>query len=63
MRYFLVLDSWAGRRFYEVDIIGETPKKFRVKVLNSTGVKLPSGRHVDFGEITLVPKHAVISKE
>ena len=56
----IVLDTWAGRRYYAVEVVGETPKKTRVRILTPGGVKLPGRRYVDYGETVLVPKHAVV---
>lgn len=55
----IALDTWAGRRYYEVDVIGETPKKFRVRILTPGGVMLPNRRYIALGDVALVPKHAV----
>lgn len=56
----LVLDTWAGRRHYAVELVSETPKKARVRVLTPGGVMLPGRRYVNCGETVLVPKHAVV---
>ena len=56
----IVLDTWAGRRYYAVEVVGETPKKVRVRVLAPGGVMLPGRRYVNCGEEVLVPKHAVV---
>ncbi|MCZ2397873.1 MAG: hypothetical protein LC100_15195 [Chitinophagales bacterium] len=56
----LVLDTWAGRRYYAVQVVGETPKKTRVRILTQGGVMLPGRRYADCGETVLVPKHAVV---
>lgn len=56
----LVLDTWAGRRYYAVEIVGQTPKKVRVRVLTPGGAMLPGRRYVNCGETVLVPKHAVV---
>lgn len=55
----VVLDTWAGRRYYAVEVVGETPKKARVRVLTPGGVMLPGRRYVQCGEVALVPKHAI----
>ena len=62
---YIVLDTWAGRRYYAVEVVGETPKKFRVRVLTPGGVMLPGRRYVNCGETVLVPKTAIadISKD
>ncbi len=56
---YIVLDTWAGRRYYAVKVLGETPKKTRVLVLTPGGVMLPSRRYFNCGEVALVPKHAI----
>lgn len=58
-RKCITLDTWAGRRYYAVEVVGETPKKARIRVLTPGGVMLPGRRHVQCGEVALVPKHAV----
>ncbi|MEW5891342.1 MAG: hypothetical protein AB1768_20455 [Pseudomonadota bacterium] len=55
----IVLDTWAGRRYYAVEVVGETAKKTRVKVLTPGGVMLPGRRYAHCGDIVLVPKHAL----
>jgi hypothetical protein len=55
----IALDTWAGRRYYPVEIVGETPKRVRVRILATDGVMLPGGRYARCGEVVLVPKHAV----
>lgn len=55
----LVLETWAGSRYYAVEVIGETPKKVRVRVLTPGGVMLPGRRYVGCNEIALVPKHGI----
>lgn len=55
----IALDTWAGRRYYAVEVVGETPKKVRIRVLTPGGVMLPNRRYVQYGEIALVPKHAI----
>lgn len=58
-RKCITLDTWAGRRYYAVEVVGETPKKARIRVLTPGGVMLPGRRYVQCGEVALVPKHAV----
>ena len=55
----IALDTWAGRRYYAVEVVGETPMKARIRVLAQGGVMLPNRRYVQCGEIALVPKHAI----
>lgn len=55
----LVLETWSGRRYYAVEVICETPKKVRVRVLTQGGVMLPGRRYVGYNEIALVPKHGI----
>jgi len=56
----LALDTWAGRRHYAVEVVGETPKKARVRILTPGGVMLPSRRYAHCGDTVLVPKHALV---
>ena len=56
----IALDTWAGRRYYAVEVVGETPQKVRVRILTQGGVMLPVRRYVNCGEVALVPKHAVV---
>ncbi len=58
-RKCVVLDTWAGRRYYAVEVVGETAKKARVRVLTPGGIMLPGRRYIEYGELALVPKHAV----
>jgi hypothetical protein len=55
----IVLDTWAGRRYYAVEVVGETPKKARVRILTPGGVRLPGRRYAHCNDIVLVPKHAL----
>lgn len=54
---YLLMDGWAGRTEQAVMVIGETPKKFRIKAVMRT--KLGGARWIYTGETALVPKHAV----
>lgn len=56
----IVLDSWAGRRYYAVEVVGETAARVRVRILTPGGVMLPGKRYVNCGEEALVPKHALV---
>lgn len=54
----IALNGWSGIYFQDVRIIGETPKKYKIKALSKT--KLAGrGRYLERGETTLVPKYAV----
>lgn len=57
----LHMDGWAGRVEYPVTIIGETPKRFRVRLL--MGTRLPGRREGYPGDVLLVPKSAVTDDE
>ncbi len=50
------LNGWAGRREYPCAIVGETPKRYRIRA--TVTIPLPS-RTLAVGEATLVPKAAV----
>ena len=53
----LLMDDWAGRHSVECEVIGETPKRYRIKLQQDA--LLPSRRHCKAGDVMLVPKHAV----
>lgn len=54
----LMTDGWAGRRVYRVKIIGETPKRDRVLLLEQA--RLPGrNRLTAAGSVVFVPKSAV----
>lgn len=50
----LWLDSWAGRTSKRVDVIGETPQRYRVRLLEDIPLK-----GWQLGDVRLVPKYAV----
>jgi len=53
----LVLTGWHGRSEVPVVVIGDTPKRYRVRLLADT--RLPSRRRGTTGDEVLVPKTAV----
>ena len=51
-------NGWAGRRRSRVEIIGETPKRYRIRAITRT--KLAGrDRWLENGDVALVPKWAV----
>lgn len=60
MRASVAINSWAGRRTYAVEIVGETKTRYRVRAI--TDMNLP-GRFVPNGAVVLVPKYAVCHPE
>lgn len=56
LRGYIKTDSWAGRFFWRCEILGETPKRYRVRLLVKTA--LPRGWR-EAGTIVLVPHDAV----
>ena len=59
---YIGLDTWAGRRYYAVEVVGETPKKVRVRILTPGGVMLPGRRYVPCDGIVLVPKYSLFDR-
>lgn len=55
----LVLNTYAGRREHPIEVVGETPKKYRVKILDEKSFPLPGKKTANPGEVVLVPKDAV----
>jgi hypothetical protein len=53
----IAVDGWQGRSYYPCEIVGETAKRYRVRVLRDAS--LPGGRTAREGAVVLVPKHAV----
>ena len=57
----LHMDGWAGRRNYPVEVLSETPKRYRIKLL--MGSFRQGHRKRRCGDVFLVPKHAVTVDE
>ena len=54
----LVVDTYAGRLEQQVEIVGETATRFRIRAINRTRLA-GRGRTLEVGQIALVPKTAV----
>lgn len=54
--------DYAGHRTYPVTVVGETPKKWRVRV-EAVSFRMPNQRVVSLGDVVLVPKYAVTPDE
>ena len=54
----LMLDGWAGVSRQPVEVIGETPTRYRIQARQRTKLAGRS-RWIEAGETALVPKHAV----
>lgn len=55
---YIHLQGWHGATRQKVQIVGETPKKYRIKAIEFTKLAGRS-RWILEGEEALVPKHAV----
>ena len=55
----LALETWADRRYYPCDVLGQTRSKYLIKLLAKDGVMLPGKRRTVYGQIVIVPKQAV----
>lgn len=54
------MDGWSGRTSSEVIVVDETPRRFRIKTIDSKAVKLAGrNRWLLPGATALVPKGAV----
>lgn len=53
----LCLDGWAGRQEVRCEIVGETPQRYRIRLLEPA--RLPGNRNYQIGDVVLVPKYAV----
>lgn len=61
MTHYLCMDGWAGFHKEPVEIVGETPKRYRVRLL--ADCRLPGRlRFGKKGDVVLVPKYAVTDK-
>lgn len=58
----LMLDGYAGRTYQEVEIVGETPKRTRIRAITPTRL---AGRRREMtpGEIALVPKYYAVKEK
>ena len=54
----IVLDGWSGIVRQPVEVIGETPKRYRVRAIQRTRLA-GRNRWIDAGEVVLVPRRAV----
>jgi len=57
-RGWLQLDGWQGRTQQEVEVVGETATKVRVRALTCTRLA-GRRRSLEPGQTALVPRHAV----
>lgn len=57
----LCLDGWAGRSETPVEVVGETPKRYRIAIPPGSQPVRLGGRHrwLRIGETALVPKTAI----
>lgn len=53
----LGLDGWSGRNWTKVEIVGETPKRYRIRALQD--MRLAAYRFLLNGQEALVPKTAI----
>jgi len=59
MNALLCLNGWGGRTETSVEIIGETPKRYRIRA--NKRIKLAGrNRWLEIGKTALVPKSAII---
>jgi hypothetical protein len=60
---WLHLDGWEGRTKQPVKVVGQTPKRYRIKPEGDIPVRLAGrSRSVRPGETVLVPKYAVTKR-
>lgn len=58
MAAFLCINAWYGRSEEPVEVVGETPKRTRIRILRD-GTLVPGGRRMNKGDELLVPKYTV----
>lgn len=54
----LVTEGWEGRTCTKVEVVGQTPKRLRIRAIEHTKLAGPS-RWLEIGETAMVPTHAV----
>ena len=55
---YIITDGWAGLGFFPVKILGETPKRYRVQLVERC--RLPGRNKTgNAGDVILAPKGAV----
>jgi hypothetical protein len=57
---YLGIDSWAGRRYYKIEIVGETRTKLRVRLQTDKPVVI-GRRWVSPGQVLSVHKDSVFN--
>ena len=61
------LDGWGGRTEQPCVVVGETPKRYRVRAKWNSELRLPKGRHgltlILYPGTHLVPKRAITFTE
>lgn len=55
---FLWLDTWAGRSHTPIDVIGQTPTRWRIRARQRTQLA-GRGRWLEAGDVAIVPRHVV----
>lgn len=55
----LCLDGWAGRSEQAVLVVGETPKRYRIRAVVDNTRMQGNWRSLKAGQEALVPKYAV----
>jgi hypothetical protein len=60
---WLHLDGWAGATKQAVMVVGETPKRYRIRAVDGEAVRLAGRRRISQAETALVPKHAVTRRD
>ena len=58
----IALNGWGGLMLQEVEVLGETPTRYRIRGLQPSTRLAGRHRYLAAGETTLVPKHAVAWK-
>lgn len=54
----LILHGWGGRLDQKVEIVGETPRRYRIRAITRTRLA-GKYRYIEPGQTALVPRGAV----
>ena len=59
---YLQLETWAGRTYQLVDIVGETPARWQIRARTRTMLAGRS-RWLEVGDVAVVPRTAITFNE
>ena len=61
-RVQIVLNGWGGLFMQEVELVGQTAHRYRIRAIDKPVRLAGRNRYLQPGETALIPKHAVADK-